>query len=453
MKKRQALQLSTTHIIMLSFLLVIFLGSLLLWLPISAANGISVSYIDALFTATTSTCVTGLVTLPTVTAWSTFGHAVILLLIQIGGLGTVTIMAALMLAVQKRIGLKDSLLIQDAFNLHSLSGLASFVRRVLLGTLAIEMIGAFLYMTVFVPQFGAYGIWVSLFTSVSAFCNAGIDIIATDSLCSYATNPIINFVTESLIILGGLGFIVWWDLLRVFKKWHKQGVRCLRCLTLHSKIVLSATAILILGGAALFLGLEFDNPQTLGPLSLFDKIQVSLFQSVTTRTAGFASLPQENLGAPAAMLSLLLMLIGGSPSGTAGGIKTVSVVVLFTAALATVRGKQQISLFHRAISDGLLRRALAVAAIFLLITLSSTMLLATVMDAPLLDIVYETVSATGTVGLSRALTPLLPLGGKAIVIATMYFGRVGPISLAVAFSVKRARPDIIKNPTEEVTVG
>ncbi len=453
MKKRKELMLSTTHLIMLSFLCVILLGSLLLSLPISGAGGVPVPYIDALFTATTSTCVTGLVTLPTVSAWSTFGHIVILCLIQIGGLGTVTVMAAFMLAVQKRIGLKDSLLIQDAFNLNSLSGLSSFVRRVLLGTLILEGAGALLYMTVFVPQFGLKGVWISIFTSISAFCNAGIDIIATDSLYAYTANPIINFVTEALIVLGGLGFIVWWDLLRVLGKWRAQGSACLRSLTLHTKIVLSATAVLIFGGALLFFIFEYHNPETLAPLSLFDKMQASLFQSVTTRTAGFASIPQENLSAPGAMLSLILMLIGGSPAGTAGGIKTVTVVVLFASALATVRGKHQVSLFRRAISEGVLRRALAVTAIFLLIVFSSTFLLACVTDAPLIDIVYETVSASATVGLSRALTPTLSLLGKLIIIATMYFGRVGPISLAVAFSVKRARPDIIKNPTEEITVG
>ena len=206
---------STTQIIMLSFLAVILVGSLLLSLPVSSADGNAVSCLDALFTATTATCVTGLVTLPTVSTWSVFGQVVILALIQIGGLGVITIMSALMILLHKRMGIGDRLLIQDAFNLNSLSGIVRFVKRVVLGTFLVEGIGALLYMTVFIPEFGWKGIWISVFTSISAFCNAGIDIIADNSLCSYATNPVINAVTSLLIILGGIGYIVWWDVLLV----------------------------------------------------------------------------------------------------------------------------------------------------------------------------------------------------------------------------------------------
>ncbi len=451
--KKEPLRLSTTHIVLLSFLFLILLGSLLLSLPISHADGVSVSYVDALFTATTSTCVTGLVTLTTVATWSGFGQAVILFLIQVGGLGTVTVMAAFLLAFQKRFGLRDSLLIQDAFNLTSLSGLAAFVRRVLIGTLILEGTGALLYMTVFVPEMGLRGVWVSIFTAVSAFCNAGIDIIGAESLYAYATNPLINFVTEALIILGGIGFIVWWDLLGVLKNLRREGLACLRRLSLHAKIALSSTALLVFGGAILFFAFEYNNPDTLGAYSLFDKIQISLFQSVTTRTAGFATIAQENLGAPAAMVSVLLMAIGGSPAGTAGGIKTVTIVVLLAAAISTARNKGQVSLFHRALSENAIRRALSVTAIFVLILLSSTVALAALTDASLLDIVFETVSATATVGLSRGLTSLLSVAGKFVIIATMYFGRVGPISLAVAFAVRCEQENMIKNPEEEISVG
>ena len=278
---------------MLSFLAAIFIGSLLLSLPISAADGKAVPYVDALFTATTATCVTGLVTLPTVSTWSTFGHIVILLLIQIGGLGIITIMSALMILFHKKMGIGDRLLLQDAFNLNSLSGIVRFVKKVMLGTFVVEGIGALLYMTVFVPEFGAKGIWISVFTSISAFCNAGIDIIADNSLCNYATAPIINLTTSLLVILGGIGYIVWWDVMRVAKA--PAGKKHLRSLTLHSKIALTATLILLFGGAVLIFLFEYNNPLTIKELSLFDKIQVSLFQSVTTRTAGFASIPQQNL--------------------------------------------------------------------------------------------------------------------------------------------------------------
>ena len=210
MVRKKKFTLSTTQIILLSFLVTILIGSGLLALPISSASGEAVPYFDALFTATTSTCVTGLVTLPTASTWSVFGQIVILILIQVGGLGIITIMSGLMLLLNRKLGIGDRLLIQDAFNLNTMSGLAKFVKNVLLGTLIIEGIGALLYMLVFIPEFGARGIWISVFNSISAFCNAGIDIIAENSLCNYATNPLINIVTSALIILGGLGYIVWW---------------------------------------------------------------------------------------------------------------------------------------------------------------------------------------------------------------------------------------------------
>lgn len=451
--KNKTVMFSSTRIIMMSFLLTILIGSVLLVLPVSARSGISVGYIDALFTATTATCVTGLVTLPTVTTWSLFGQIVILILIQIGGLGIITVMAGAMMAFHRRLGLKDSQLIVDAFNINSLSGLAKFVGNVIKGTLAVEMVGALLYMPVFIADFGAKGIWISLFNSVSAFCNAGIDIIAEDSLCRYATNPLVNIVTGLLIILGGLGYIVWWDVLRVLKDFRKRRWQCLNKLTLHSKIVLTSTAVLIVSGAIAIFAFEYDNALTLKPYSLFDKIQISFFQSVTTRTAGFASIPQENLTNASAISCLLLMFIGGSPVGTAGGIKTVTVVVLLATAYSTIRSKNEVSLFHRDLSKQATRKAVAVTGMSFLIAFLSTVLLAAVTDAPALDIMYETVSATATVGLSRALTPSLNTWGKMIVILTMYLGRVGPISLAIVFRSSKASPDSVKNPVEEISVG
>lgn len=451
--KRDRPLLSTTQIIMLSFLVVILVGSVLLALPISTKSGEPVGYLDALFTATTSTCVTGLVTLPTVTTWSWFGQIVILLLIQIGGLGVITIFAGIMIALNKRFGLKESQLIQDAFNLNSLSGLAKFVKRVILGTLIVEGIGAILYMFVFIPDYGARGIWISIFNSVSAFCNAGIDIIAENSLVGYATNPLINAVTETLIILGGLGYIVWWDVVRVLKDWKQLKWKCFQKLTLHSKIVLSITAILVFGGAALLLAFEYNNPLTIGNYSFFDKMQVALFQSVTTRTAGFATVAQENLTNPSAILCLLLMFIGGSPAGTAGGIKTVTIVVLIATAYTTIKNKNEVSLFNRDLTRQTVRKAVAVSGMSFCIMFVSTILLSLVTDAAALDILYETVSATATVGLTRNLTGILNAWGKIIIIFTMYLGRVGPISLAFMFKSRKETVNIVKNPTEEISVG
>ena len=446
MKKK--FSLTTTQIIMLSFLAVIFLGSLLLSLPISSADGEAVSYLDALFTATTATCVTGLVTLTTASTWSIFGQAVILVLIQVGGLGVVTIMSALMILLQKRMGIGDRLLLQDAFNLNSLSGIVRFVKRVILGTALVEGIGALLYMTVFVPEFGPRGIWIAVFTSISAFCNAGMDIIADNSLCSYATNPIINLVTCALIVLGGIGYIVWWDVMGL-----RKGAAGRRRLSLHSKIAISTTLLLIFGGGLLILLFEYHNPRTIAELSLFDKLQVSLFQSVTTRTAGFATVPQQDLTNASSILCLLLMFIGGSPVGTAGGIKTVTIAVLVASALSSVQNRQEVTLFQRNISKQAVSKAVAVTTMSFVILFTSTLLLSTVSPGEPLDILFETVSATATVGLSRDLTPYLNAYGKVIIIGTMYLGRVGPISLALALNSGKKQQNIIKNPTEEISVG
>lgn len=449
MKKGIRFSLSTTQWIMLSFFIVILIGSLLLFLPISVKEGQSVTYLDALFTATSATCVTGLVTVPTVTTWSIFGQIVILILIQIGGLGVVTILSGMMMLLHRRIGLGDRLLIQDAMNLNTLSGLLRFIKKVLLGTLLVEGVGALLYMIVLVPDFGVKGIWLSVFNSVSAFCNAGIDIIAENSLEQYVHQPLINLVTCGLIILGGLGYVVWWDVIRVIGT-KKMG---LKHLTLHSKIVISFTAALILLGTSAILILEYNNPNTIGTFSFGEKLMASFFQSVTTRTAGFATLPQQNLTPSSSLVSILLMFIGGSPVGTAGGVKTVTIAVLCATAYATVKNKNDVSMFGRNLSKQAVGKAIAVSSISFVIVFTSTVLLSVVTDASVLDIIYETVSATATVGLSRSLTAVLNEAGKVIIIATMYLGRIGPISLFIALNSKKDRLNLVKNPTEEISVG
>ena len=447
------ISLSTTHIILISFLIVIFIGSILLSLPISTKNGVSIKYIDALFTATTSTCVTGLVTVPTYSTWSIFGQIVILLLIQIGGLGVVAFMSAFMIIINKKLKLKDYQLIQDAFNLNTMSGLKQFIKHVFLGTLLIELIGAILYMIVFIPDYGIKGAWISIFNSVSAFCNAGMDIIGEVSLCDYATNPLVNITTSLLIVLGGLGFIVWWDVLRVLKQFKSKKFKCFKSLTLHSKIVISSTLILIFGGALLIFLFEYNNVNTIADFNIFDKIQISLFQSITTRTAGFATVLQENLTDQSVIVCLILMFIGGSPVGTAGGIKTITAVSLIAVAIASIRNKSEVVLFNRNLSSEITRKAVAVTTTSFMIVIISTILLSLTIDRTIVDVLYETVSATATVGLSRNLTPFLNSMGKIIIIITMYLGRVGPISLAIAFKSKIESTNLILNPTEEVSIG
>ncbi|MCX4323424.1 MAG: potassium transporter KtrB [Lachnospiraceae bacterium] len=453
MKKKFRISLSTTQTILLSFLLAILFGSALLALPVSSADGYAVPYIDALFTATTSICVTGLVTVPTFSTWSLFGQIVILFLIQIGGLGVVTIMSGLMISLHRRIGIKDRMLIQDAFNLNTLSGMVKFIRKVIAGTLLVEGIGALLYMTVFVPEFGVKGVWISLFNAVSAFCNAGMDVISENSLYAYVHNPVINIVTILLIVFGGIGYIVWWDLVNALKNAKRQKRKCFASLTLHSKIALSVTGILILAGTVAIFIFEYNNPLTIGTFSFWDKLQASLFQSVTTRTAGFATIPQEDLTNASAITSLLLMFIGGSPVGTAGGIKTVTFAVLITSAFATMKTQSEAELFHRTIAKHAVSKAVAVVSMAFIILFAATLLLTAVTDADALDIVYETVSAAATVGLTRSLTSELNIWGRIIIIITMYLGRVGPISLMIALNTRKETKNIIKNPTEDISVG
>ena len=451
--KKSKLKLSTTHIILFSFLIAVLVGAVLLSLPISSATGEWTPFVDALFTSTTATCVTGLVVVPTFSAWSTFGHIIILFLIQIGGLGVITVVSLLAMMFHKKMGLSDRLLLQDAFNLNTLSGLSRFVKKVVLGTFLVEGIGALLYMTVFVPEFGLKGIWISVFTAISAFCNAGIDIIAPDSLAGYVHNPIINLTTCLLIFFSGIGYIVWWDVIRVLKLRKKRKIKVLKALTLHSKIALTTTLVLIFGGALCIFLFEYNNPQTMKDFTLYQKIQASFFQSVTTRTAGFFTVPQENLSNGSALVSVLLMFIGGSPVGTAGGIKTVTVAVVVAAAIAAIKNKKDVTMFNRTLSKEAISKAVAVICTSFFIMLMSTLLLSAVTDASFLDILYETVSATATVGLTRNLTGSLNTIGKIIIIATMYFGRVGPISLAIALNLKKQNPNIIKNPVEDISVG
>ncbi len=438
---------------MLTFLAADLIGSVLLALPISSATGQAVPYLDALFTSTTSVCVTGLVTVPTVTTWSVFGQVVILILIQVGGLGVVTVMATMMLSLHKRIGIGDRILIQDAFNLNTLSGIVKFVKNVLLGTAIVEGAGALLYMTVFVPQYGARGIWISIFNSISAFCNAGLDILSENSLCDYALNPIINLTTSLLVILGGIGFIVWWDVLSVLRNFRNGKRMGFSSLTLHSKIALSMTFSLLLVGFLLFFVFEYNNPDTLKDLTLPQKMMVAFFQSMTTRTAGFATIPQENLSNASSIVSLGLMFIGGSPTGTAGGIKTVTIAVLFVSAFSSIKNRDDGALFQRTIKKGAVSKAVAVTCVAFLIQFTAAVLLAALTNADVMDVLYEAISATATVGLSRNFTGTLGPLAKLVVIVTMYLGRVGPVSLFVALNTRRGKTNIIKNPSEQISVG
>lgn len=450
-------ELSTTQVIMLGFLAVILIGALLLMLPICSSEGTFTSFLTCLFTATTSVCVTGLVVVDTYAHWSTMGHIVILLLIQCGGLGVVTLSTYILTLLGQKIGLKQRLLLEDALNMDTMSGLVRFIKKVLLGTLLVEGIGAVLYMFVFVPEMGLKGIWVSVFNSVSAFCNAGIDIIGSASLAPYVANPIINITTMLLIIIGGIGFVVWWDVLDVVKR-YKKGIIHRRHiwskLRLHSKIVLSATAGLLLAGFLMVLILEWSNPETLGPLSVPVKLQAALFQSVTLRTAGFFTISQKGLYNSTAFLCLIFMFVGGSPVGTAGGIKTTTAAVLFVATWSTIKGMDYTGVFKRKLNPATVRKALSVTIISFSAALMALILMLTFCKGDFMDLSFEVFSAIGTVGLTRGVTSSLNAIGQIIIIVCMYLGRTGPISLVIALNhIKGRQTGKIAYPEESITVG
>lgn len=458
MKERlKKIKFSTTQMIVFGFLAAIIIGTALLMLPIATKPGETTTLIDALFTATTSICVTGLVTVNTLSHWTTFGHIVILILIQFGGLGVVTFTTTILLMMRKRITLRERLVIQEAYNLDTLRGLVRLTIKIMKGTFIVEGIGAVLYSIAFIPRYGFFsGIGRAIFNSISAFCNAGMDILGDYSLAEYVTSPLVNFTTMTLIILGGIGYPVWWDILEKIKKSIKDKMNFrsfARSLRLHTKIAIGTTLILITFGTIIFFIMEYNNPGTMKNLNFGQKIMASMFQSVTTRTAGFFTVPQENLSSDSGFISIILMFIGGSPSGTAGGVKTVTIAMLFLAAYSIIRGKHDVEIHRRRIADFYIRKALAVILVSSTVLFVSTVLLSVVEGGSFLDIMFETTSALATVGLSRNLTPTLSVLGKLIIIVTMYLGRIGPMSMALAFNIKAVKGNGRHLPEENISVG
>ncbi len=450
-------KLTSTQIIVIGFLLAIFLGSLFLMIPAATVKGEHTNYITALFTATTSICVTGLVVVDTFSHWTFFGQLIILILIQIGGFGVITIYSGIMMLLKKNFTLSTRLLIQDYYNLDSIHGLIKFLIRVIKGTFFVEGIGAVLYSFVFIPQFGfARGLWISVFNAVSAFCNAGMDVIGNNSLIDYQTNIPVNVITTTLIILGGIGYVVWFDCIETMKTSVKRRYSIItfwKRLGEHSRLVISLTLFLIIAGAALVLGFEWDNPETIGGLSLGNKILASLFQSITFRTAGFATIPQEALTPSTGLIGCVFMFIGGSPVGTAGGIKTVTMFIVVLNVISFIRNRTESVVFNKAVSERLINKANAIVISNFTITAVLIIALIQCCDVPALSAAYEIFSATGTVGLSRALTDTLNGPGMIIVMIGMFAGRIGPISMALFFSTKRSDKNDIKYASGHFIVG
>lgn len=454
---KNSLSLAPTQVLVLSFLLVILVGAGILNMPFSSADGKSVGYVDALFTSTSAVCVTGLVTVDSMTQWNFFGKIVIMFLIQIGGLGFMTLVTMFFILVGKKISLKERLLIQESMNQTTLSGMVKLVKNVVIGTFIIEGIGALFLMTRFVPIYGIRGIPYAVFHSVSAFCNAGFDIIEGDSLQPFRGDIMVNITIMGLIIIGGIGFKVWADIILMLRSrqqtqmsWRSLFIR----LSLHTKMVLSITAVLIIIPAIFFFFLEGFNPETMGNDNIVTKILGSFFQSVTTRTAGFNSIPMAGMTDASKFLSIILMFIGGSPGGTAGGVKTVTFGVLLLVVYSVLVNKESTEAFNRSIPADITRKAFTVVFISIVLVFSVTMLLSLTESASFMDVLFETTSAFATVGLSLGLTGSLTTAGKLILCLTMFAGRLGPVTMVLALAVRKKKVKaIINKPEEKVMVG
>lgn len=458
LRKKLRNSLSPAQQIALSFASVILTGAFLLNLPIS--NRIEgATFIDHLFTSTSAVCVTGLSTIVVAQQYTTFGHWVIIALMQVGGLGLMTLIAVFVIFLSGKLSISNRLALNEAVNFFNLNDFHHFIINILKYTIIFESIGFLLYAIRFVPQFGwSSGIFISLFTAVSAFVNAGLDIIGPVSLQAYAHDPIVNFTTMYLIVVGGLGFGVWFDLSQgsksLIRKSHPLQY-VVKHLKVHTKIVITTTLALIFGGALLILLIEFNNPNTIQSFNFFDKIMASLFQSITTRTAGFATLNMASMKAASLLIMMLLMFIGGSPGGTAGGIKTTTFAILVLMIVSELRNKKEIIVFNRKIEREQFRKAFVIAFILLMTVTTGIILLLIIEPFDLLSIAFESISAIATVGLSMGITSSLSYIGKVIIISLMYLGRIGPLTLMLSIGRKQSskKGQDISYPSADILIG
>lgn len=456
--KKRNLRWDTMRILAGGFLGTIFLGAFLLWLPI--CNNEPITFLDSLFTSTTAVCVTGLVTIVPATQFTLLGKVILLLLIQIGGLGIIACTTGFFILIKKKITISERVIISETYSSDGPGGMVKMVRRAVLGTFFVEAVGAAVYACYFIPHYGVVnGIGYSVFHSISAFCNAGIDILGSTSFAEFVHNPLININTMLLIILGGIGFIVWFDIVDNGKRIRKHEVPkkwWFTRLNLHSKIALTTTAIMLVAGTLAILFFEYNNPETMGKFSVGDKIMSAAFQSVTTRTAGYFTLPQNVLHNETKLFGAIWMFIGGSPGGTAGGIKTTTIAMLVLTAIAVIRGGEDTECFGRKISKSNFRTGFAVSLLAMIIYLVGTMAIVMIESdsVPVIDIIYETASASGTVGLTANLTPNLQKTSQIVLIGMMYLGRIGPLTFALVFGGRRhAASQIRELPERNILVG
>lgn len=441
-------RIKPAQVVILGFLFQILVGACLLALPVSTQSGEGASFLDALFTATSATCVTGLVVQDTAQYWSTFGQGIILLLIQVGGMGVVTMAVAISMFSGRKIGLRERWVMQESISAPQVGGIVRMTSFILKTALLIEGVGAVLLALRFCPEFGiGKGIWYGIFHSISAFCNAGFDLMgekaAFSSMTWYAGDSLVNVVICLLIVLGGLGFLTWQDVSA--NGWHVSRYR------LQSKLILVTTLVLLVGGG-LFYGLyEFSQPQW-DDLSSKERGLASIFQTVAPRTAGFNTVDLTQLSQPTILITILLMLAGGSPGSTAGGFKTTTLAVLILAVLGVFRRQSGASAFGRRLPETVIRNACALFVLYIVLFLTGGLLICCIDDIPLLSALFESASAIGTVGLTLGVTTQVSPVSQVILIFLMYFGRVGGLTMIYAMT---ARPGGVASqyPQEQVTVG
>jgi len=442
-------KLSVWQVLAIGYLVIILLGSLLLKLPIATRDGEQTTFINALFTSTSATCVTGLVPYDTNLHWSIFGQLVILFLIQIGGLGFMTFISVAFFALKKHLGIYQSKLLMESAGEFKFNNLSNLIKRILLGTLIFELIGTGLLSIRFIPDFGAKGLYIALWHSISAFCNAGFDIMgnATNggfvSLAQYAFDPLVVLTIGLLILIGGLGFFIWSDCLNSKFKYSKMQ--------LHTKIVLLANLIVIICSIAMFYFFERNNPLLTGR-SVSDKFLVAFFSTTTPRTAGFSTLPLTSLSESSYTWSIVLMFIGGSSGSTAGGVKINTIAIIVISSVAVFRHKQDVNAFNKRIPDNLIKKALAIFCTYISLIIISTLLILSFDKITFKNALFEVVSAICTVGLSLSVTPTLTVASKIVLILLMYVGRVGVLTFIHAFADKNDNNEIRK-PIGNLMVG
>jgi len=431
------------RVLVIGFAGLIFLGSLFLMLPQATAPGQTTAYIDALFTSTSAVCVTGLITVLTSTQWTIFGKVVVLVLIQMGGLGIMTMSALFMLLLGRRFSLKERLVMQEALGQFNLAGLVRLTRYVLMVTFLFEGAGALLLFLRFrLDMPGLQAAWFGVFHAISAFCNAGFDLFG-DSFVRYVSDWPVSLTIAGLIISGGIGFVVIVEAYQAKGHWHK--------LSLHSKLAIVVTASLLVSGTLLIYIMEYGNPFTLKPLSAGAKWLASFFHAVTPRTAGFSTLLVDKMTPPALLVTICLMFVGASPGGTGGGIKTTTFAVLLLTVTSIIAGSERAA-FNKRIPRDVVEKSLAIAFLSLSMLAGVVLVLLLTERKPLMDLLFEATSAFGTVGLSTGVTPQLTTVGKLGIIALMYSGRVGPLTLAMALAQRGPHP-AVRHPEERVMVG